>query len=103
MRLGPLGNIHLEDVNLEDGFALVHGKGGRDRYVPIGRKMLKRLWRYMKKRALTDVNSNSYLLNLVHWRRGGESFPCVYIVKAVIPNVNPFIQKIIFHPQIRTA
>ena len=61
MRLGELSQLHLTDVNLEDGFVMVHGKGGRDRYVPIGREMVKCLWRYMKKRALTDVNSGSYL------------------------------------------
>ena len=43
-------------MNLEDGFVLVHGKGGKDRYVPIGREMVKCLWKYMKKRALADVD-----------------------------------------------
>ena len=61
MRLGELSQLQLTDVNLEDGFVLVHGKGGKDRYVPIGRQMVKCLWRYMKKRALTDVNSSPYL------------------------------------------
>ena len=61
MRLGELSQLQLTNVNLEDGFVMVHGKGGRDRYVPIGRQMVKCLWQYMKKRALTDVNSSSYL------------------------------------------
>ena len=60
MRLGELSQLQLTDVNLEDGFVMVHGKGGKDRYVPIGREMVKCLWRYMKKRALTDVNSSSF-------------------------------------------
>ena len=61
MRLGELSQLQLTDVNLEDGFVMVHGKGGKDRYVPIGREMVKCLWKYMKKRALIDVNTNSYL------------------------------------------
>ena len=61
MRLGELSQLQLTDVNLEDGFVLVHGKGGKDRYVPIGREMVKCLWKYMKKRALTDVNTSPYL------------------------------------------
>ncbi|SVD65218.1 uncharacterized protein METZ01_LOCUS418072, partial [marine metagenome] len=36
MRLGELSQLQMTDVNLEDGFVLVHGKGGKDRYVPIG-------------------------------------------------------------------
>ena len=58
MRLGELSQLQLMDVNLEDGFVMVHGKGGKDRYVPIGREMVKCLWKYMKKRALIDVGSS---------------------------------------------
>ena len=61
MRLGELSRLQLNEVNLEDGFVMVHGKGGRDRYVPIGREMVKCLWRYMKKRAVTDVNLSPHL------------------------------------------
>ena len=61
MRLGELSRLELANVNLEDGFVIVHGKGGKDRYVPIGREMVKCLWRYMKKRALTDVSFSPYL------------------------------------------
>ena len=63
MRLGELSRLQMTDVNLEDGFVLVHGKGGKDRYVPIGRSTIKCLWKYMKKRALTDVNSSPYLFS----------------------------------------
>jgi integrase/recombinase XerD len=61
MRLGELSRLQLNELNLEDGFVMVHGKGGRDRYVPIGREMVKCLWRYMKRRALTDVNLSPHL------------------------------------------
>jgi integrase/recombinase XerD len=61
MRLGELSRLQLTNVNLEDGFVMVHGKGGRDRYVPIGREMVKCLWRHMKKRALIDVSFSPHL------------------------------------------
>ena len=50
-----------KSVNLEDGFVMVQGKGGKDRYVPIGRSTIKCLWKYMKKRALADVDFSPYL------------------------------------------
>jgi len=61
MRLSELSRLQLTDVNLEDGFVLVHGKGAKDRYVPIGRSTIKCLWNYIKKRAVIDVNTNPYL------------------------------------------
>ena len=61
IRLSELSQLQLTDVNLEEGFVLVHGKGAKDRYVPIGRSTIKCLWNYIKKRAVIDVNTNSYL------------------------------------------
>ena len=61
MRLSELSQLQLTNVNLEEGFVLVHGKGAKDRYVPIGRYTIKCLWKYIKKRAVIDVNTNSYL------------------------------------------
>ena len=62
MRLSELSQLQVNEVNLEEGFVLVHGKGAKDRYVPIGRSTTKCLWNYIKKRAVIDVNTNSYLL-----------------------------------------
>jgi len=61
MRLSELSQLQLNEVNLEEGFVLVHGKGAKDRYVPIGRSTIKCLWNYIKKRAVIDVNTNPYL------------------------------------------
>ena len=61
MRLSELSLLQLTDVNLEEGFVLVHGKGAKDRYVPIGRSTIKCLWNYIKKRVVIDVNTNSHL------------------------------------------
>ena len=63
MRLGELSQLQLMDVNLEDGFVMVHGKGGKDRYVPIGREMVKGLWKYIKTRAtMEDFQTSSLFL-----------------------------------------
>ena len=43
MRLSELSQLQLNEVNLEEGFVLVHGKGAKDRYVPIGRSTIKSL------------------------------------------------------------
>ncbi len=61
MRLSELSRLQLNEVNLEEGFVLVHGKGAKDRYVPIGRSTIKCLWNYIKKRAVIDENTNPYL------------------------------------------
>ena len=47
MRLSELSRLQLTDVNLEEGFVLVHGKGAKDIYVPIGRSTIKCLWSVM--------------------------------------------------------
>ena len=61
MRLSELSRLQLNEVNLEDGFVLVHGKGAKDRYIPIGRSTIKCLWKYIKKRAVINVNTNAHL------------------------------------------
>jgi len=39
------------------------GKGGKDRYVPIGREMVKGLWKYIKTRAtMEDFQTSSLFL-----------------------------------------
>jgi len=67
MRLSELSRLQLNEVNLEEGFVLVHGKGAKDRYVSVGRSTIKCLWNYIKKRAVIDVNTNPYLFLI---RRG---------------------------------
>ena len=61
MRLSELSRLQLNEVNLEEGFVLVHGKGAKDRCVAVGRSTIKCLWNYIKKRAVIDVNTNPYL------------------------------------------
>jgi len=51
VRLGELAGLTLEDVDLEEGIAVVLGKGGRRRGVPLGAKTTASLDRYLRVRS----------------------------------------------------
>ncbi len=57
MRISELVGIQMADVHIRDGNVLVHGKGCKQRLVPIQSKMRQVLKKYMKERgnALTDA------------------------------------------------
>ncbi|MCS7336839.1 MAG: tyrosine recombinase [Verrucomicrobiae bacterium] len=48
LRLAELRSLRLEQVNLEAGFVHVIGKGNKERVVPIGRKAVEALRRYLE-------------------------------------------------------
>jgi len=49
MRLEELAGLRLEDINLEEGMVRVnHGKGGKDRVVPLGEEAAYYLKAYLK-------------------------------------------------------
>jgi integrase/recombinase XerD len=47
LRLSELCQVRLEQLHLEAGFATVIGKGNKERVVPIGRKAISALERYL--------------------------------------------------------
>ena len=49
MRVSELTHLRLEDVNLEVGFIRCLGKGNKERIVPLGRKAIMWLKRYIEK------------------------------------------------------
>jgi integrase/recombinase XerD len=57
MRISELVGIQMADVHIRDGNVLVHGKGSKQRLVPIQSKMRQALQKYTKERgnALTDA------------------------------------------------
>ncbi len=57
IRISELVGIQMSDVHLRDGNVLVHGKGSKQRLVPIQSKMRQVLQRYIRERgnALTDA------------------------------------------------
>jgi len=47
LRLCELRNIRLEQLQLDSGFVLVIGKGNKERVVPLGRKAIAAIQRYL--------------------------------------------------------
>lgn len=56
-------NLRLVDINLEDQLVLLHGKGGKDRYLPFGSYCKKALQQYLNegRETLLQGQSSSYL------------------------------------------
>ena len=50
MRLAELRGVELSTVDLDEGFFLVRGKGGKERWIPFGKETKKALWSYIKQR-----------------------------------------------------
>jgi len=48
LRLSELKNLRLEQLHLEAGFINVIGKGNKERVVPVGRKAVEALMRYIE-------------------------------------------------------
>ncbi len=47
LRLAELRGLRLEQLNLDEGFVIVVGKGGKERVVPVGRAAVAVLRRYL--------------------------------------------------------
>lgn len=48
LRVSEICGLHVEDLNLDVGRALVRGKGDKERVVPLGRQAVEALERYLK-------------------------------------------------------
>jgi integrase/recombinase XerD len=59
LRLAELRNIRLEQLQLEAGFINVIGKGNKERVVPLGRKAVAALQRYLEVGRPKLVNKRS--------------------------------------------
>jgi integrase/recombinase XerD len=47
LRASELVGLTLESVRLEDGILRVHGKGNKERIVPIGSRVQRAIWKYV--------------------------------------------------------
>ena len=50
MRRGEVAGVRVDDLDLDQGLLRVLGKGGRERLVPLGRKVVQALDRYLRVR-----------------------------------------------------
>lgn len=68
LRVSELINLQLENVNIEQGWVLAFGKGGKQRFVPIHPAACERIKQYLQVRevkfaAKADVGSELFLNN----------------------------------------
>lgn len=69
LRVSELVTLKIKDLNLEDGFLLCMGKGGKERIVPIGDSATRAIRRYLDEaRPLLLKQPNNFLFLT---RRGG--------------------------------
>lgn len=69
LRVSELTGLLISNLNLDEGFVKVHGKGSKERLVPISKKAISELFLYFDDRKLLDVkpgNEDFVFLN----RRG---------------------------------
>jgi integrase/recombinase XerC len=59
LRVGELTSLHIQDLDLINGWTRVMGKGNKERIVPIGSKALQALKDYLPVRATLVAKSSS--------------------------------------------
>lgn len=69
LRVSELISLKLSDINLEDGFLLCRGKGGKERIVPVGASARDAVREYMREARPFYMKKNSDFLFLTY--RGG--------------------------------
>ncbi len=50
MRVSEMANLKLDQLNMEEGWVRVHGKGGRERVLPLGPRAQEALTKYLSSR-----------------------------------------------------
>ncbi len=56
IRVTELVNLKLSDIDLDRGWVKILGKGKKERFVPVGKKMVKKIKKYARKRGLKPKN-----------------------------------------------
>ena len=66
LRLSEALNLQENQIRFAEGYARIHGKGGRTRLVPIGQKALAALIRYLEERSKRFPTGTEQVLFLTH-------------------------------------
>ncbi len=61
LRVSELVGINLEDIDMNEGFVKVMGKGGKARFSPMGQTTIEVLKRYVKQRP--NCNTDALFIN----------------------------------------
>ena len=71
LRVSELTNLVLNNINLEAGYLIVLGKGGKQRIVPVGQEALHWLRRYLEESRKRLLGNNRNPLAFVsQWGKG---------------------------------
>lgn len=76
LRVSELVNLRLTDINRNDGFVTVMGKGNKQRLVPVGSVALKEIDHYMEKRNMMPVIHD---MNVLFLNRRGRKLTRVMV------------------------
>lgn len=52
MRVSEMVNLKVEDLDFDDGWVRIFGKGGKERFVPVGKNILRLLKKYIAEKKL---------------------------------------------------
>lgn len=77
-RLSEVANMRVEDVDLEGGYLKVMGKGGKERYIPFGRKVARVLLKYRLKHRPQPLGTERFFLT-----RDGRPLDAARIAKVI--------------------
>jgi len=62
VRISELAELKLDDVDFENGYLKVMGKGSKERFVPFGHKVAKALFKYKLKHRAEPVGTENFWL-----------------------------------------
>ena len=71
LRVSELVSVDLNDMDLKEGFVKVMGKGGKERFVPVGQSAITAINRYLSKRPVCE--SSALFINQKQNRVGVRS------------------------------
>lgn len=70
MRVSELVDLSRTDVDLEEGFCTVFGKGAKERIIPVGAPAIRALERYLRQvRPELEAGEGAGVVFLNHWGR----------------------------------
>lgn len=78
LRVSELTELKISDINFAQEYLRVQGKGGKERFIPIGRKALKEIRNYMLQRSrMTNIAKENR--DILFLNRRGRSLTRVMI------------------------
>ena len=80
LRVSELVNLRITDINFNEGYVIVTGKGSKQRLVPIGKKALREIELYRQERSMMPVITDA---NILFLNRRGKKLTRVMIFTIV--------------------